>query len=107
MDPAIISALSGAPASIVALYLVVRLLQDQRGARKDFLEAIAAERSATVAAMQAERGAMEAIAGALNRVQRALDRQSGVIMGSLLGSLTRERAEEARRAADELFHQEE
>lgn len=107
MDPAIISALSGTPSTLVALYLVVRLLADQKGARADYLAAMAAERAAMVEAMQAERAALEAITGALGQLRRAIERQSGVIMGSLLGALSRERAAEARHATDELFPREE
>lgn len=107
MDPAIISALSGTPSTLVALYLVIRLLADQKGARADFLAAMSAERMAMVEAMRAERVAMEAITAALGRLQRSIERQSGVIMGSLLGSLSRERAAEARHATDELFPREE
>lgn len=46
MDPSIIAALSGAPATVVLVYLIIFLVKDHKAERKDFLSALMSERKA-------------------------------------------------------------
>lgn len=91
MDPALISALSGAPATVVALFIAVQLLRESRSARRDFLDALAAERSA-----------IEGVAKTLQSLRTAIDRQGGLVFALYVGRMAREDAERARKAHDDL-----
>jgi hypothetical protein len=84
MSPEIIAALSGAPASLLCIYIVAVLLKERANGQRDFLAALAEERRA------------------IGDLRALIQRQSGLLL-VLIESIAPGRSSTIERDVDRLF----
>ena len=108
VDAALISALSTLPPSAGALLLAYLMFRDSRVARKQYLDTIAAERSAYLEAVASERKSIETftdkVTSHLDSMRTQIERQTSVMLTVFLSQLSRDKSEEGLRAVTELYN---
>lgn len=91
MEPSLISALSGAPATLALLYFAVQLMRDGRASRRDFLEALAAERKA-----------IERVADGMAQLHAEVKKLGSVTLGAVVGMLPERLGKRAQAVVEQL-----